>query len=83
MPIASSRVVGLVTLQPHQRLRRERLTAEASSLHSFKRSSHRAITGRHSGSGDPPVRVVHANLAALMEELQAELNTYYARIDAI
>jgi len=85
MQAVNSRVVGLVALEPRQPISPNDSDVRSPHRRLYSRSGRQAATRQLEHVADPalPTRMVHANLAALMLDLQRELQTYYAKLDPV
>jgi hypothetical protein len=85
MQAVNSRVVGLVALEPGQPICRNDSDVPSPRYCLYSRSGRQAATRQLDNVADPvlPTRIVHANLTALMLDLQRELQTYYAKMDRV
>ncbi|NIM09775.1 MAG: hypothetical protein GTO53_11700 [Planctomycetales bacterium] len=81
----NSRVVGLVTLEPYQHIVNKGFEMRSAGHRLHHRSDRLATTRRLDPITESaiPTRIVHANLAALMRDLEGELQAYYAKLDAV
>jgi hypothetical protein len=85
MQAVNSRVVGLVALEPRQPISHHDPDVPSPHYCLYCRSGRQAATRQLDNVADPvpPTRVVHANLTALMLDLQRELQAYYAKMDRV
>ena len=85
MQAVHSRVVGLVALEPRQQISTNDSDVRSPRHNLYNTSDRRAATRQLEHVADPalPTRMVHANLAALMLDLQRELQAYYAKLDPV
>lgn len=85
MQAVNSRVVGLVALEPRQQISTNDSDVRSPHHRLYNTSGRRAATRQLEHVADPalPTRMVHANLAALMRDLQRELQAYYAKLDPV
>ncbi|NIP85094.1 MAG: hypothetical protein GTO03_05860 [Planctomycetales bacterium] len=85
MQAVNSRIVGLVALEPQQQIVTSQASPHAPHNRLCNRSNRRATLRQldHLSDTAPPTRIVSANLAALRQDLQRELQDFYAKLEAV